>query len=340
MISISPTIMRFGRRALEFAAKNAPKAMMFTGTLCVGIGTYEACKATLKADTIIEEHKARMDCIKKAKLIAAEEGHEYTAQDIARDKIQVYSSTAAKLLKLYGPAIGFELTGLGLMIGGFDITRKRHASALAALATLDQAFADYRNQVVETFGEEAAKALNSQPVNAIDIEKGGELPWEEGLSKENKEFVTIDPDKEDEDPFFMIFNKKNKNWYGDTGYLLNENFILRTIDAFNYQLHGGARDHIFLNEIRRALGGEENEVGHYYGYTNEVGDAVEVVLTPFLYAYNGEEDPQFPMMIPVTMEYIKSLELDDVRDGWGIGIQFKSPLGVGGVPRMIAKQVF
>lgn len=333
MITIPVGLIRLGHRAAEFAIRNAPKFMAVAGTGCIAVGTVMACNATLKADDILKDHQHSMNIIKKAKAVSME----YTPKDEMSDKLMTYATTGRRLLALYGPAIAVECAGVSMLFGAYGIMSARHARAMAALTAVDQAFADYRARVENEYGN-SEKLL--EPATEPTPE-GYELPWDED-NKEKRETVQLNPECM-EDPFFFIFDSRNKEWagkLGHTGYLYNYNFITRTIAAFNIQLSSGERDHVFLNDILRALYLEETEIGHYYGWTSDVGDVIDIEITPFIYQYCREDSEDFPMMIPVTLDEIKEYECSDYNESYGYGIRFRSPLGAGGLPRMIAKQVF
>lgn len=328
MISMPTFAIKAGNYICKFAIKHGPKIMAGAGAVSVVGGTVLACQATLKADAIIEQHHAQMEKIKYAQSIS----DEYTKQDMIKDKTQVYISTAIKFAKLYGPAIALEISGIACMLGAFGIMSKRFSTAMTALTTLDQQFQDYRKRVEQTDILDHMAEPNRSEVDHV------ELPWDEEDSKEEKTMI-IDPNKET-DPFVFYYDSNTPGWYDGAGWVLNSNRIMETIKHMQLDIASGAKSYYFLNDVLKRLEIPETKIGHFYGWTNKPGDNIDVEVTPYIYQYTGEDAKQFPLMIPVTLKEIRQYELDDVTDGYGFEIRFKSAAGVGGQPRMIAEEVF
>jgi hypothetical protein len=297
--------------------------MATAGPVMVVSGTVLACRATLKADAVLAEHEEMLEHIEIVKELSDKTDKDYTENDVLADKAKAYGITAFKLAKLYAPAVMLQAGGLGCMYAAYGVMASRYSTAMAALSAL-----------------ESSTQHNDAP-------KYAELPFDEGTLPSDKKAenspeqpkIVIDPSSL-EDPFFFVFDGTNENWLGDTGYVLNESFIRGHINAFNLDLTSGHKDHIFLNDILMDLGLEPTAIGHFYGWKNDVGEAIDVEITPFIYQYTREDASQFPLMIPVTMEQIREYELDSETDGYGFGLTFKSPLGVNEQPRLIYNDVF
>lgn len=337
---IPSVVLRVGRKVAEFAIRNAPKAMAIAGVGCVAIGTAMACDASLRVDAVIENHKDMMDKIKEAE----EKYDDYTEEDAVKDKIQAYAITCKSLGVLYGPALTVELAGIALLIGAFDITQKRYMSAMAALASLDQSFQNYRSRVREAFGSDVAKALDSTPVNKL--EEKVELPWE---TPEDRETVYIDESALDDDFFFIISEDTvdHEHWLSTDNpnrmeFLYNYNAIVSQLETLKMSLSTHARNHLFINDIIRLLGLSETEIGHYYGYTDDPGDTIIYEITPFIYEFSDEDNSQFPLMIPITKEEVMEIERNDISFDrpYGYALRFRSAYTEDGRPRMIAKTAF
>lgn len=307
----------------RFGIKYGPKIMATAGPVMVVSGTVLACRATLKADAVFAEHEQMIEHIEVVKELSDNTTKDYTDNDVLADKAKAYGITAFKLAKLYAPAVVLQAGGLGCMYAAYGTMANRYSAAMAALSALDNS------------------------AQAEETPKYAELPFDEGelpASEETEENVAqpkviIDPSSLD-DPFFFVFNGENENWLGDTGYVLNENFIRGHINAFNLDLASGHRDYVFMNDILEDLGIEPTAIGHFYGWKHDVGEVIDVEITPFIYQYTREDASQFPLMVPVTMEEIREYELDSETDGYGFGLTFKSPLGVNQQPRLIYNDVF
>ena len=133
-----------------FKLKKASPTIMVVGAAIGGVtATVLACKATLKAQYILAEHKANMEKIHETKdkvdsgEIQLSEGETYTKEDLAKDITTTYIKTGMKLAKVYAPAIGLGAASLGCMFGSHHIMTKRNATLTAAYIALEQSFNGY-----------------------------------------------------------------------------------------------------------------------------------------------------------------------------------------------------
>lgn len=146
--------------------KNAPKILVgLGGVLSVG-AVVAACKATPKAQDILEEAKTELDKIDSV-VDKASEGtvSEYTVEDASKDKAIVKAKTAGKLIKTYAPTFIMEGAALGCFFGSHHILTKRNAALSAASLIIENELKDYRQRVVDRFGEEVDKELRYKMVD-------------------------------------------------------------------------------------------------------------------------------------------------------------------------------
>lgn len=144
-----------------FKLKKASPTIMVVGAAIGGVtATVLACKATLKAQYILAEHKANVEKIHETKgkvdsgEIQLSEGETYT-----KDITTTYIKTGMKLAKVYAPAIGLGAASLGCMFGSHHIMTKRNATLTAAYIALEQSFNGYKNRVADRFGERVQHEL-------------------------------------------------------------------------------------------------------------------------------------------------------------------------------------
>jgi hypothetical protein len=133
------------------AKKHAPTIMLITGAVGVVAAAVLACKETLEAKDIIDEHSDELNEIKQAREEKTEEV--YTPADYRSDLGHYYISVGGKVVLTYMPSVILGSLSLASMIGSNVILRKRNASLAAAYATLSGMFASYRKNVVDNFGE-------------------------------------------------------------------------------------------------------------------------------------------------------------------------------------------
>lgn len=144
----------FGKTGLK-VRKYSPEILVVTGTVSVIAGVVLACKATLKAEEVLDKHQEEMDVVREATTRVTENGtQEYTDKDRKRDTAVVYAHTVGRFIKLYAPGAGFTLLGIGCYLGAYGILKKRNVALMAAYKALESAFADYRKRVIEDIGEE------------------------------------------------------------------------------------------------------------------------------------------------------------------------------------------
>lgn len=141
----------FGKVKLA-TIKHSPEILLVAG-IASGVATVVfACKGTLKAEDVIDEHKSMIADIHEAKELASEE--EYSAKDVQLDTVKAYSKTAWEMFKIYAPAIGFGALSLTCVLGSHGIMRKRNIALAASLATVRTAYDDYRKRVIRDLGKE------------------------------------------------------------------------------------------------------------------------------------------------------------------------------------------
>ena len=159
-----------------FKLKKASPTIMVVGVAIGGVtATVLACKATLKAQYILAEHKTNVEKIHETKdkvdsgEIQLSEGETYTREDLTKDITTTYIKTGMKLAQLYAPAIGLGAPSLGCMFGSHHIMTKRNATLTAAYIALEQSFNSYKNRVADRFGERVQHELE-QNVKAVEVE--------------------------------------------------------------------------------------------------------------------------------------------------------------------------
>ena len=97
--------------------KHSPEILLVCGIVTTVAGVVTACRATLKAQDAMEEHKKQMDVIQKCeesgKTVNSDgETVEYTPEDAEKDKLTVKIKTTIKVSKLY--FLSFILIGLSI----------------------------------------------------------------------------------------------------------------------------------------------------------------------------------------------------------------------------------
>ena len=163
--------------------KHSPEILMVAGVAGVVVSAVMACKATLKVDAIMDETKEKMDKIHKAEEDGVtESGEDYFVEDAKKDTAIVYAQTGFKLVKTYAPAVAIGTLSIASILASNNILRKRNVALAAAYATVDKSFKEYRNRVIEKFGQEVDRELKYN----IKAEKVPTIEVDEETGKEKK----------------------------------------------------------------------------------------------------------------------------------------------------------
>ena len=260
--------------------KHSPEILMVAGVAGVVVSAVMACKATLKVDAIMDETKEKMDKIHKAEEDGVtESGEDYFVEDAKKDTAIVYAQTGFKLVKTYAPAVAIGTLSIASILASNNILRKRNVALAAAYATVDKSFKEYRNRVIEKFGQEVDRELKYN----IKAEKVPTIEVDEETGKEKKvkknAFVVNPSDVSGYARFFAKYTVDedgnsilNPHWEPNNEY--NIMFIKAQENYANDLLR--AKKRLFLNDVYEMLGLPRTKAGQVVGWVydedNPVGD--------------------------------------------------------------------
>lgn len=256
----------FNRTGLKLK-KHSPEILLAAGVIGVVASGVMACKATLKVEEIIDDAKHKIDTIHE---VSADPtmAEKYSEEDSKKDLAIVYTQTAVKLIKLYGPSVALAGVSLGCMIGSNRILNKRNVALAAAYTAVDKGFKEYRGRVIERFGKELDKELK-YGIKAKEIEEVS--VDEKGKEVSTKSTVEV-MDPNNYSPYSIIFDDGNAGWDPDPE--LTKYFLIQQQNWANDRLK--AKGHLFLNEVYDMLGAKRTkagaQVGWVYDEKNPVGD--------------------------------------------------------------------
>lgn len=236
--------------------KHSPEIMVIAGVVGVVASAVMACKATTKASEIIDDTKDQMDKIKK--VAAMPDVEDYTEEDMKKDIAIVYTQTAIKFVKLYGPSVLLGAASIASILAGHNITRKRNVALAAAYATIDNSFKDYRSHVIERFGEQLDKELRYN----IKAKEFSEIVTDDkGKEKTTKKTVEVaDPNTYSD--YARFFDDGCAGWQKDAE--LNLVFLKQQQNWANDLLK--RKGHLFLNEVYDMLGIPRTKAGQIVGW--------------------------------------------------------------------------
>lgn len=292
--TIKTTAVRTTQYGLLLGRKYLPEILLFGGVGGVVVSTIFACKATLKADEILEKAKANVDKIKKASLLIDDE---YTKEIQRNDLIRVYTHTGTEFVKLYGPSVTLGLASLASILYSHNLMRKRMFAVIAAYKVVEQSFVDYRKRVVDDLGEE--KDLEYRyGIQKVKVTEKVTDP-ETGKTKTVKSEVISMP--VGNKLYERKFQKGNPFWEESAFY--NANWILGIQNYCNDKLNSTGA--LFLNEVYEQLGFETESYGQIIGWLRtDIGRGVGDGFISFgILDHEGNIKPEVLSGRPILLDF-------------------------------------
>lgn len=240
--------------------KKSPEILVGVGIVGAVASTILACKATTKAGAIIEESKNSLADIREAKENGVTKaGEPYSEEDHKKDLAIAYVQTGVKFAKLYAPAVLLGAASAASILASHNIMKKRNVALAAAYAAVDKSFKDYRDRVIERFGEQVEKELRYN-IKAQEIEET--VTDDKGKEKKVKQTVNVADESSEYGPYAKVFDEGHSDWKQDAEMNL---FYLRARQAqANDMLK--AQGHLFLNEVYDMLGFKRTKAGAVVGW--------------------------------------------------------------------------
>lgn len=246
--------------------KGAAPALLIGGGIVALIGAgVVACRATLKVESIVDEHTERMTKVRdslETKAICAD-GSVYSEDDAKKDTRTIYIQTAFKLAKLYTPAALIALLGVASILCGHRILNARFLSAAATATGLQKTIEEYRHRVADEYGVEKENLLwtggKLEDVVAATIDP------ETGEIKETKtKEIVANKHIGVNDPMCFIFDIANAphTWSHAPGY--NISFLLAQQNMANERLQ--SKGYLTVNQVLESLGMEATNEGMVNGW--------------------------------------------------------------------------
>lgn len=238
-------------RQLLVAQKNSPTILFGAGVVGMLGSTVLACRATLKVEEVLA--KTRDDLSMANNM----EHPEYSADDRKKDVAIIYTRSAVKLVKLYGPSLLLGVASVGCLTKSHNILQQRNLALTAAYAAIDKAFSEYRARVVDKYGEEQDQEFRYSTEQVEVITDKGKLVTE----------TRVDPDAAS--LYARFFDQLSPSWSKNAEY--NLVFLKCQQSYANDMLK--TRGHVFLNEVYDWLGIDRSKAGSVVGWViSEDGD--------------------------------------------------------------------
>lgn len=243
----SPTLSQFiGRKSLVLK-KQAPHIAFGVGIVGTVTSTVMACRATLKLPDTLTEIENDLNFVKSRKdfIRRDDEGSQ------AREAALIYTQSALKLGRLYGPSLAVGVVSIGALTGAHINLTRRNTALMAAYVAVSKAYEDYRDRVRDELGPERELDLYNARVGTKETEDGDEVK-------------TVDPNKWS--AYARFFDEGSTQFEKDAE--RNRLYIQCQQNYLNNLLQ--ARGHVFLNEAYDALGLDRSSAGSVVGWV--IGD--------------------------------------------------------------------
>lgn len=263
--------------------KHSPEILIVAGVIGTVASTVMACKATTKLGEIMDNAKDDIEAVHEAVEHPEDLPQKYTAEDGKKDLTIVYTQTALRVAKLYLPAVALGALSLTAIIKSHDILKKRNVALAAAYTAADKGFKEYRNRVVERFGNDVDKELRYN-VKAKEFER--KVVNDDGTEETVVETVNVASIDEVSD-FARYFNKDCAGWSDNAE--KNLFFLKRQQDYANELLE--AKGYLFLNDVYSMLGIPQSKAGQAVGWAYDKNVVAKIDFG--IYTINREENQQF-----------------------------------------------
>ena len=265
---VSTSAARFAGKAEFTIKKNSPEILLGAGIVGF-VGTIVlACRATCRADEVLEFHRRKIKDIEDAKEIADADPEGEMSYDIEiyrQDKAIRYLKTTGSLAKLYAPTVAVGALSLACILTSRNIMQKRYLGVVAAYNGLSAAFEEYRKRVRDEYGEGLDKHFRYGTTYE-------ELPVYDENGKKTKEKEQVEKTETgmvmQTDDSCRFFDSSNPNW--DKNPAFSMMWLRGQQNILNDILH--TRGHVFLNEVYDALGFPHTPQGAVLGWIDGEGD--------------------------------------------------------------------
>ena len=265
---VSTSAAKFAGKAEFTIKKNSPEILLGAGIVGF-VGTVVlACRATCRADEVLEFHRRKIKDIEDAKEIADADPEGEMSYDIEiyrQDKAIRYLKTTGNLAKLYAPTVAVGALSLACILTSRNIMQKRYLGVVAAYNGLSAAFEEYRKRVRDEYGE----GLDRHFRYGTTYE---ELPVYDENGKKTKEKEQVEKTETGmvmpNDDSCRFFDSSNPNW--DKNPTFSMMWLRGQQNILNDILH--TRGHVFLNEVYDALGFPHTPQGAVLGWIDGEGD--------------------------------------------------------------------
>ena len=240
---------KVGRQVLT-VQKHSPRLLFAAGIVGIGATVFFACKATLKVEDLLEDHAHAKEMIDRA---TEDERVEYTEENRRKDIILLHMRTSGKVFKLYAPAIVLGVLTVAALTGSHNTLNRRNVALTAAYAALEKGFREYRDRLINEYGEDKDREFRYGARTQEIIEETDKGPKTTLVKRVDVNGASV---------YARFFDEVSPNWTRTPEY--NFLFVRCQQNYANDLLR--SRGHVFLNEVYDMLGLERSKEGAVVGW--------------------------------------------------------------------------
>lgn len=231
------------------AQKYSPQIMFGAGVVGVVATVVLASKATLELDEVLD---SRDNLVDLARETHAARPDDYSAVSLKSDITKINIKTALQLTKLYGPAFTVGAASIACLTGAHLVLTRRNAGLMAAYATLNKGFQEYRERVLADVGEEKEREYRN---GTTEVEVYSEKKSGEPVVKRDKRAAGLSP-------YSVLFGPDNPNWEPEGAH---RHFFLKAAQS-SLQNQLDSKGFVTLNDVYDQLGMPRTKAGIVVGW--------------------------------------------------------------------------
>jgi hypothetical protein len=246
----SETLQRNISRKILITQKHSPTLLFAGGVVGMVGSTVLACRATLKVEEVLADTRGDL----ATSLVVRDQHPErYSEEDRQKDTAIIYVRATVKLARLYAPSIALGAVSVAALTKSHNILNERNAAITAAYVALDKGFREYRQRVIERYGEDEDRRFRYD-TELVVTGDGKDKP--KTSERVGPNAATI---------YARFFDEYSRNWSKEPEY--NALFLHCQQNYVNDLLR--ARGHLFLNEVYDILGIPHSQAGAVVGWLRD-----------------------------------------------------------------------
>lgn len=288
--NISNKATRLVSKAKFKVKKVSPELLIIGGVGCVIGATVLACRATKKAETVMDDCEDDIRAIRDEATTYShdDEGNEIETVVLTKeDKHNILMTKVhaiGNLARVYAPSVALGTAGIAMIFTSHGIMKKRNGALLASYNALDAAFRSYRERVLaEEDGRERDRRyltgerarIESGPVELTEGEIDAVMNPDD-VAEVNRKAMR-EAHSAAMGPYSFIFDSYTTRFW--SAYALNNLNTIRSAEQWatsELRING----HLFLNDVLDRLGMDKVSWGQLVGWIrgDEEGDQyVEII---------------------------------------------------------------